>query len=218
MKKIVLLLLLAVCGTMAAVGQISHTPQGDVDKNAQAILKKAAARFVSDAVSFNVTMVNYNAQKKETARQTASVLYRKGSYRVTLPDQVLISDAKSVWHWNKEANEVVVSTLDASSDDLMNPAKILSSYSKNFKPKYIRTESDGTAIIDLTPKKSMSYHKLRLFVNEKDGSLKKMEIHNYDSSRGEYIISNFKSKVKCGNNDFTFDKSKNPQVEIIDMR
>jgi hypothetical protein len=45
-----------------------------------------------------------------------------------------------------------------------------------------------------------------------------MEMHNYDSSCGEYIISNFKTGVKTTDTDFSFPKSQNPNVEIIDMR
>ena len=45
-----------------------------------------------------------------------------------------------------------------------------------------------------------------------------MEIHNYDGSRGEYTVSNFKSGVTCKESDFVFPKAQNPKVEIIDMR
>lgn len=198
--------------------QITHTSSGDVDKTAQQLLKKAAAVFDSKAVSFSVTMVNFDTQKKETARATAQVLYSKGRYRVTAPQQVLYSDGKAVWHWNQEVHEVVVNALTDEEDNLVNPAHLLKSYEKNFRPKYIRTEADGTAIVDLQPKKSKSYHKLRLAINEKNGHLIRMEIHNYDGSRGEYRLSAFKTGVRCSDADFVFNAAANKGVEIIDMR
>lgn len=204
--------------TFAASSQITHTSQGNVDKQAQSILQKAAALFNGDAVSFKVTMVNYTSSKKESARQSAQILFHKGAYRVLLDDQSLFCDGKTVWHFNKATNEVVVSTLDDASDDLMNPALLLSSYNKNFKSKYIRTDDKGNAIVDLSPKKGMSYHKLRLIIQQSSGQLLKMEIHNYDSSRGEYIISNFKTKVKYSASDFSFNAKAHPNVEVIDMR
>ena len=202
----------------AAAAQITHTASGDVDKTAQTLLQKAAKVFDGKAVSFSVTMVNFDTQKKETARTTAQVLYHKGRYRVTAPDQVLYCDGKAVWHWNKDVDEVVVNPLSDDDDNLINPAYLLKSYDKNFRPKYIRTDDDGTAIVDLQPKKSKSYHKLRLLINEKTGHLQRMEIHNYNGSRGEYRLSGFKTGVSCKDTDFTFDATANKNVEIIDMR
>lgn len=217
MKRSFSFMLLCLLAFMVSA-QISHTAKGDVDKTAQSLLQKAAKVFESKSVSFTVTMVNYDTQKKETARATAQVLYNKGRYRVTAPKQVLYSDGKAVWHWNKEVNEVVVNPLTNDDDNLVNPAHLLKSYDKNFRPKYIRTEEDGTAIVDLQPKKGKSYHKLRLALNEKNGRLLRMEIHNYDGSRGEYHLSAFKTGVPCNEADFVFDAANNKGVEVIDMR
>lgn len=217
MKRSFFLILLSLFA-FAASAQITHTAQGDVDKTAQNLLQKAAKVFDGKAVSFAVTMVNFDTQKKETARVTAQVLYNRGRYRVTAPQQVLYSDGKSVWHWNQEVNEVVVNPMSEDDDNLFNPAYLLKSYGKNFRPKYIRTEDDGTAIVDLQPKKGKSYHKLRLAINEKSGQLQRMEIHNYDGSRGEYRLSAFKTGVSCRDADFVFDAAANKGVEVIDMR
>lgn len=205
--------------TLSASAQITHTPSGDVDKNAQEVLAKAAKKVNSSAVSFSVTMVNKNSDKKETARIKAQVLFHKGKYRVTADNQVLYSDGIAVWHWNKEVNECTINKLDpASSDELMNPAALLSNYSKNFRAKYIRTEQDGTAVVDLTPKKTCSYHKVRLLIDSNSGVLKRLEVHNYDGSRGEYTVTNFKTGVSAKESDFAFPAAQNPKVEIIDMR
>lgn len=217
MKKLFFALLLAICVT-PALAQITHTPNGHVDKNAETILKKASQKFTSDAASFTVTMVNKDANKKETAKMKANVLYKKGKYRVTFDDNIIYCDGSSTWHWNKESNEVVVNKMSNAEDDLMNPAAILANYSKNFNAKYIRQEENGNAIIDLTPKKSKSYYKLRLFINSTNNQLQRMEMHNYDSSCGEYQLSNYKSGVKVNDSDFSFQASKNPNVDIIDMR
>ena len=198
--------------------QITHTPKGPVDQNAEKILKKTAQLFAGNAVTFTVTMVNKDENKRETARMKADVLYRKGSYRVSFDNNVIYCDGASTWHWNKDNNEVVVNKISDASDDLMNPGALLTNYSKNFNAKYIRQEENGSAIIDLTPKKSKSYYKIRLVVNATSGQLQRMEMHNYDSSCGEYQVSGFKSGVKCSDSDFTFPKAQNSKVEIIDMR
>lgn len=218
MKKILVFALLC-CGLLLPLSaQITHSSSGDVDESAARILKKASDKFSKGTVSFTVTMINKNTDKQETARQEVEVLYKGGKYRVSAPRQVLYSDGVSVWHWNKDAGEVTVNKISEGDDDLMNPARLLANYKSNFKEKYIRTDDDGTAVIDLTPKKSKSYHKIRILVEENTGIVKSLELCNYDGSRGEYRISKFKSGVKSSDKDFLFDRQENPAVEVIDMR
>ena len=101
--------------------------------------------------------------------------------------------------------------------DLMNPGRLLANYEQSFKAKYIRTDDDGTAVIDLQPRSARSYHKIRLFIDEESGLLKRMEVQKYDSSREIYDITNFK-RIANAASQFTFDTALHPDVEVIDMR
>ena len=201
---------------LSSGAQITHASQGRLDDNATEVLGKAAARFDKN-VSFTVTMTVLDGKKVEKARQSAQVRYNKGKYRLTLPDQELISDGTTVWHWNKSAKEVTVSGMVDDDIDLLNPGRLLAGYGKSFKAKYIRTDDDGTAIIDLQPRSTRSYHKIRLFIKEDDGLLRRMEVHKYDSSRENYDIIDFKRASNAAS-QFTFDAAKHPDVEVIDMR
>ena len=200
----------------SAQAQITHSSQGDRDANATAVLKKAAARFDQN-VSFTVEATLLDAQQKETLRQSAQVLYDKGRYRLKVADQEVICDGTTVWQWNKSAKEVVVSHVGTDDVDLMNPARLLANYDKSFKAKYIRTDAAGTAVVDLPPRSARSFHKIRLFVAESTGTLKRMEVHKYDSGRELYDITGFK-RAGTPPSQFTFDTSKHPDVEVIDMR
>ena len=220
MKRNAFLILLGLCilflnkGT--AFAQLTHTDKGAVDQTANALLKKAADKM-SGTVSFSVTVVNLDSEKKETMRQKVDILYNAPRYRVKAGSIELYCDGKSVWQYNKPNKEVVVSPMSETDDDITNPARLLSNYSKSFRAKFIREESDGTAIVDLQPIKSRSYHKIRLYIVAKTGVLKKMEQHNFDSSRGVYILSNLKN-TKASDSDFTFTPKAHPGVEVIDMR
>lgn len=217
MKRLIATLaLLAIAATAGA--QITHTDNGAVDKNAEQIIAKAAKKMNDGAVSFTVTMVNKDENKKEKERIKAEVLYKNGKYRATLANNVLMSDGTTGWNWNKQDNEVIVNKMTDSEDNLMNPGAILANYKKSFRAKFIRKEADGTAVIDLTPKQTKSYHKIRILVNADTGVLKKLEMHYYDSSSDEFVVSNFKSGVKSSDSDFTFQPSEHPGVEVIDMR
>ena len=199
----------------SAQAQITHSDQGAVDKTADALLKKAAGKFGN--VGFTVTATVLDSQKKESLRQTAQVLYCKGRYRLTVADQEVISDGTTVWQWNKSVHEVVVNNVGTDDVDLFNPARLLANYGKSFRAKYIRTDDDGTAVVDLQPRSSRSFHKIRLFIVEKSGLLRRMEVHKYDSSREVYDISQFRNAGTPAS-QFTFDAAKHPGVEVIDMR
>ena len=196
--------------------QISHDRDGQHDPTAAAILKKASAKFDQN-VTFTVNVTLYDSQKKATGNHSAKVLYNRGKYRLTVEGQELICDGKSVWHWNKQSNEVTINNLGSDDIDLLNPGRLLAGYDKSFRAKYIRTEQDGTAVIDLQPRSARSFHKIRLLVNEKSGLLKRLEVHKYDSSAEVYDISAF-SRASTPATQFTFDASKHPNLEIIDLR
>lgn len=214
MKKFIAILLFFL--PMAMQAQITHASQGRLDENATSALKKASDRF-NQNVSFTVTATTYDSQRRKTATQSAEVRYNKGRYRLFTDSQELISDGTTVWHWNKQANEVTVNNMGTDDIDLMNPGRLLAGYENNFKAKYIRTDDDGSAVIDLQPRSARSYHKIRLFVDEESGLLRRMEVHKFDSSREVYEISNFKRTANAAS-QFTFDAATHPGVEIIDMR
>ena len=188
--------------------QITHSNQGQVDKTAAAVIKKAAAKFNGN-VGFGVTATVLDGQQKQTLKQSAQVLYCKGHYRVTVADQEIICDGTTVWQWNKSAKEVVVNNMSSDDMNLFNPALLLANYDKNY--------DDGTAVVDLQPRSARSFHKIRLFIVEKSGLLRRMEVHKFDSGREVYIISNFKNAGTPAS-QFTFDATKHPGVEVIDMR
>ena len=217
MKKInTLILIMMLMAAPATFAQLTHTPQGTIDETANAIIKKASAKM-SSTVSFTVTVVNYDANKKETFRQKADIIYSTPRYRVNAGSLQIFCDGKSVWQLNKNAREVVITPLTTSDNDITNPAKMLANYSKNYRAKFIREDEDGTVVIDLQPYKSSIFHKVRFFIDGKTGVLKMMQQHNYDSSRSEYIVTNFKSAT-ASDADFVYDTKANPGIEVIDMR
>ena len=216
MRKLSFILFFLSLLSFGANAQITHASQGRIDENATEVLKKAAARFDKN-VSFTVTMTVLDSKKQEKAHQSAQVRYNKGKYRLTLPDQELICDGTTVWHWNKTAKEVTINNMVDDDIDLLNPGRLLAGYGKSFKAKYIRTDDDGTAIVDLQPRSTRSFHKIRLFINEEDGLLRRMEVHKYDSGRENYDITDFKRASNAAS-QFTFDTAKHPDVEVIDMR
>lgn len=198
-----------------AQAQITHSSQGNLDENAIAVLKKASSYL--ESVKGTVTLTMLDSQKKQTSKQSAKVTYLNGKYCLVMDNMEIWCDGKTIWQWNKAAKEVVINNMPTDDEiDLLNPARLIANCHKNFRVKYIRTEDDGTAVVDLQPRSSQSYHKIRLLVNEETGALRRLEVHKYDSSREIYDFSKMKHVLLKG--AFRFDVSKHPEAEIIDMR
>lgn len=195
--------------------QITHNSQGRLDENATEMLRKAIKKL--DNASFTVKMTALDSQKKKTFEREAEVKYLGSKYSVVTSEEEIVSDGKAVWYWNKQAKEVTVNNIEADDGmNLLNPASLMAHYQDNFRAKYIRTEDDGTAVVDLQPRSAQSFHKIRLLINEESGELKRIEVHKYDSSRELYTFSKQKyGKVKGA---FVFDTKAHPGVEVIDMR
>lgn len=222
MKKFLKLL---VCASLAflfplsaphsASAQITHASQGNLDEVAKAILDKAAKKLQN--MSGVVTLSILDSQKKTTSQQSARVYYSRGRYRLVMDAMEIVSDGTTVWQWDKKAKEIVVNNVPANDGlNLLNPATLISNRDKNFRSKYIRTDPDGTAIIDLQPRSSQSYHKLRLFIVEETGLLRRVEVHKYDSSREIYVFDNITtSSIKT---PFVINTADHPDAEVIDMR
>ena len=199
----------------SVTAQITHNSQGRLDENATAALKKAIKKL--ENVSFTVKMTALDSQKKKTFERQAEVNYLGSKYSVVTSEEEIYCDGKTVWYWNKQAKEVSLNNIEEDDGmNLLNPASLMSHYNDNFRAKYIRTEDDGTAIVDLQPRSAQSFHKIRLLINEESGELKCIEVHKYDSSREIYTFSKQKyGKVK---GSFSFDTKAHPEVEVIDMR
>ena len=128
-----------------------------------------------------------------------------------------MGNGTDVWHINKAAREVTVSPVPPDDDmNLLNPSAMMANSNKNFRAKYIRTDDDGTAIVDLQPRTARSFHKLRLAIDEKSGRLKRLEVHKYDSSREVYEFSNHSHAPAAST--YRYDAAAHAGMELIDMR
>ena len=50
---------------------------------------------------------------------------------------IFYCDGTTVWHHNRETQEVIINNIEKEEDNILNPAKLLENYEKNFRPKFI---------------------------------------------------------------------------------
>ena len=63
-----------------------------------------------------------------------------------------------------------------------------------------------------------NFHKIRLLINKTSYQITKVEVYNYNSSRNECTISQYKTNAKATDADFSYDAAKYKGYEVVDMR
>src|SRR5690606_10172714 len=136
--------------------------------------------------------------------------------------QEIFSDGKTIWNYDKGSNEVTVSSVDESGSGLT-PQKLFTNfYDKDFL--YIlngEKKVGGKTMqeIEMTPTdKSKAFHKVYVQVDKAARTIYSTRVLENGGNRYTYTVSTMKTNVPIDDQQFTFDKSKYPGVEVVDLR
>ena len=212
MKRFILLLILLFGGTLFAQ---------DTDGGATPILQSLAKKYQS----FTTMTIDYTykavKEKKTITTLTGKVAIKGKKYYMSFDDQTFYCDGVTMWNYQKGSNEVSIYTYDESDDDVLNPAKMLGSWQKDYTAKFIREEVEAgksIQIIDLTPKKTQSYYKIRLFIDKNKNEILRCAVYEKDNTTYTYYFDKFVGNATISDSQFVFDATKHPGVGINDMR
>jgi len=214
MKKIYTTLLIFLMFVTLANAQ--QDPQAGKILNAMSQKYKAMKAFQAD---FTQTMENRSSKMKETMK--GNVLVSGDKYRLKISEQEIISNGKILWTYLKDVNEVTITESDPEAE-VMSPSNIFDMYKKGYKYVLAGSETIGGVkyhVIELSPEdRKNPIFKVRLFINQKDKSLKSWEMFRYNGSRYTYTINNFKPNPVLAADTFTFNKAKYNGVTVVDLR
>lgn len=192
-----------------------------LDKKGQDIVNKLAEQtrtYQSIKIDFIYKMEN---AKQKINEKLDGIVWMKGEkYKIHLLGQIIICDGKTLWTINEEAKEVQISSVDPK-DEESSPAKLLTNYDKNYRPKFIsETVEEGKTIqtLDLTPIKGKSFYKIRIRIDKNLNQVVSSTVYDKDQTTYSYIVKKFDIAQKLTDAQFSFDKTKYPGYEIIDMR
>lgn len=215
MKKIFLLLGLAIT-------VLTGFSQGN-DPAAKKVLDAVSNKFKTyKAVQSNFTLQVEDGNGKVQGTKKG-IVYMKGSkYRVNITGQEIYSDGKNVWTYDKAANEVTITQLDASGAGFT-PQKLFTSfYDKDFLYKLNGEKKEGAKTlqeIELTPvDKTKAFHKVYLLVDKKSQTIYSTRVLEKNGNKYSYTVNSLNSKAPIGDDMFVFNKSKYPGVEEVDLR
>ena len=216
MKK--LYMLLAFTGAVL-VGQA----QGSNDPAAKKVLDAVSAKFKSfRSVKAGFTYKVENSAGKAMSSKSGTILMKGTKYRVSFGDQEIFSDGKTVWSYDKSANEVTVNNLDAASGTIT-PQKLFTDfYDKDFLYKLNGDKKIGSKTvqeIEMTPTdKSKPFFKVYVNIDKNSQTLYSTKVMEKAGGRYTYTVSSLVPNASVTDAQFLFDKSKYPGVEVVDLR
>lgn len=212
MKKLFLLIILITISGLSAFSQREVKDGLVIDKQAQKLITDVASKLKTESpISFNFT------QKSKQGTETGTIKLSGNKYTATFLGNIIYCDGKSISIYQKEINEVTINSIEDAGNEILNISKFISEANTKFRPKLIREEK-GNYIIDLTPKTKSEYTKIRLIVNKQTTRISSMEINYKGGSSYSYTISNYKTKVKSKDSDYSFNNKEYPSVNVVDLR
>lgn len=193
------------------------------DPAAKAILDAVSAKFktfttVEASFSYKVE----NAAGKALSTKTGSIKMKGTKYRVSFSGQEIFCNGTTVWNYDKAANEVTISNLDASSG-MITPQKLFTNfYDKDFLYLLNGEKKVGNKTIqeiEMTPvDKSKPFHKVYVQVDKTAKTIYSTKVLENAGNRYSYTVTTMKTNSPLADNVFTFDKKKYPGVEEVDLR
>lgn len=216
MKRIYLSVVLSLLSVLSVA-------QTKSDPAAKAILDAVSAKFktfttVEATFSYKVE----NAAGKALSSKTGSIKMKGTKYRVSFSGQEIFCNGTTVWNYDKAANEVTISNLDASSG-MITPQKLFTNfYDKDFLYLLNGEKKVGNKTIqeiEMTPvDKSKPFHKVYVQVDKAAKTIYSTKVLENAGNRYSYTVTTMKTNSPLADNVFSFDKKKYPGVEEVDLR
>lgn len=208
-RQLFLLLILTVVGTV----QAQNNSQKILDELAT---KTNAAKNIK--VGFSYLMDNTASNIHEATE--GSLIVSGDKYVLKIAGQEIVCDGKTIWTYIADANEVQINEVNA--EESFSPTKLLSSYSDDYDAsleKELRENNHNYYLLKLKPKaKDSGFNYVHLKIEKDKMQLAAFILYDFDNNMFSYIIKEYLTDVALNKNAFTFDASKYPDVDVIDMR
>ena len=192
------------------------------DPSAKKILDQASAKIKSyKSIQAIFTLQVQDAQGAPQGTKKGTVNMKGSKYVVMITGQEIFCDGKTIWTYDKSANEVTITKVDPSSN-ILSPQKLFTNfYDKDFLYKLNGEQKIGTKTvveIEMTPiDKTQNFHKVYLYVDKKSNLVTSGKMLDKSGNRYIYTINSLNGKANLSDASFTFDKSKHPGVEEVNL-
>jgi outer membrane lipoprotein-sorting protein len=172
---------------------------------------------------FEYTMTIEDHHLNTSEMQDGKILMKDNKYRLSTKGIDIYTDGVTQWQYLKDDNEVVISLSDSTSDIVTNPLGFILGDRKEFKQK-LKGEviEDGFNLleIDFYPWDiKMPYSYIRIRIDDDKHKPYSMKYVGKDGVNYTIKIKNYTPDVESPKDEeFVFEPSKHPDVEIVDLR
>lgn len=194
--------------------------QAQGDQRASAILDQMSTKYKNmKTFSANFT---YGPDSPSAKKMSGVVVVKGAKFKLNMVGQEIYNNGKEIYTYVKETNEVNIMEYDASADSDFSPTKIYSIYKKGYKYLFKQEMKVGNQIfevVELSPTtKTSNVTKIQITVDKKDKSIKSWRIWDKKGKSTLFRVDKFVPNFPATDALFTFDKSKYPGVEVVDLR
>jgi outer membrane lipoprotein carrier protein len=205
----------------AVMAQTSNA--GKNDPEAKKVLDAVSTKFKTfSSVQAGFTYKVENSGGKALSNKTGTIVMKGMKYKVNFAGQEIFCDGKTVWNYDKGSNEVTISNIDASGGTIT-PQKLFTNFYDNDFLYILNGEKrNGNKTlqeIEMTPTdKSKPFHKVYVQIDKSAKTLYSTRVLENGGNKYTYTVSNMKTNAPVADNTFTFNKTKYPGVEEVDLR
>lgn len=200
------------------------TKSQDIDPAAKKVLDKVSKKYEAYKSIEATFSLKIEVPEEPTDTQTGKLKQKGEMYNVDLSDYSMICDGENFWVHNKRNKEVQLNDPpEEGEEEMMAPQDFYSFYKKG-KYVYALTNAiveKGVPLLQIEFKPldpDSEYSKIRMTVEKKTSAVKRIKVFSKDGSRFTLEIQKFKANKTFTKADFTFDKSKFPDVHVENLK
>jgi outer membrane lipoprotein carrier protein len=192
------------------------------DPVAKQLLDQASAKIKSyKSIQAQFTLQIQDAQGATQGTKKGTVYLKGNKYVVMITGQEISSDGKTIWTYDKSANEVTITKTDPSSTSMSIQRFFTNFYDKDFLYKVNGEQKMGAKTvveIEMTPNdKTQNFHKVYLYVDKKTHLVDSGKMLDKNGNRYLYTINSLNGNTQLSDDFFTFNKAKHPGVEEVNL-
>jgi len=161
----------------------------------------------------------YDAQEDDETNMEGTAVISGDSYRVTLPDNIIMADGKAVWNYMPDVKEVTVTEPDPADESFISrPSLLFTMYREGYKIRLLE-QSPQDWTIDLYPEDlNMNLVRIRMIIGKQNHDLISAEYKTKDGITLTLTALKYDLTFSPPAGFFTFNPSDHQGVEVIDMR
>jgi outer membrane lipoprotein carrier protein len=193
------------------------------DPKAKALLDKVKKQYEGyNSLETNFTLTLKMAEQTKEDVQKGKMIQEKDKFRIEMGKQLVISDGKIVWQ-KVDNNVQIKNATDKSSSEVLSIKDLMATYDKKFIWGIVGETTEGWSkkamtLVGKPIDRRNEYTKIQITIDQKTNQVISMTAFGKDQSRYKLSMEAPVTNKQYAATLFTFDKSKYPNVKIVDLR